>query len=89
MISTLVSMATVPSRVWNMFETKTYGNKAGIYSLKMYNLGVPISIVVDDFVPYNSSWGENQYMDASAAKELWPVFAEKAFSKLMGSYGTI
>lgn len=42
MISTLASMAEVPQRLFNAFNPKAYGNAAGIYSIKMYNLGVPI-----------------------------------------------
>ena len=36
-----------------MFDTKKI-NSAGIYSIRMYEMGVPISIVIDDFLPLYS-----------------------------------
>jgi hypothetical protein len=54
----------------------------------MYDLGVPISIVIDDYLPIISS-GEINYAKVNTAKELWPVLLEKAFSKLMGNYWSI
>lgn len=89
MISTLASMAEVPARLFNAFNPKSYGNRAGIYSINMYNLGVPVSIVIDDYLPIVTSWGDNNFMWMNSQKELWPIFAEKAFAKLMGNYRTI
>ena len=54
----------------------------------MYDLGVPISIVIYDYLPIASS-GVNDYAQVDAAKELWPVLLEKAFSKLNGNYWSI
>ena len=36
-----------------MFDTKTL-NAAGIYSVKLYDMGVPISVIVDDYIPYDA-----------------------------------
>ena len=46
------TLAKVPSRVENLFlntENKTSPN--GIYGINMYLLGVPRTIIIDDFLP--------------------------------------
>lgn len=86
MSSSIAAIAEHPGRIWNMMETKQY-NDAGIYSFKMYDMGLPISIVVDDFLPIN----ENQYTLAKdgSHKVAWPMLIEKAFAKLYGGYNAI
>lgn len=88
LLSMMASIAEFPDRIFNMFDTKSYNSK-GVYSIKMYDMGVPISVVIDDFLPIATSWGNNSYVSVNPDKELWPILLEKAFSKLMGSYETI
>lgn len=54
----IASVAEFPERIYNMFDTKAYNTK-GTYSIKMYEMGVPISVVIDDFLPINTAWGGN------------------------------
>jgi hypothetical protein len=56
----IASVAEFPERIYNMFDTKAYNTK-GVYSIKMYDMGVPISVVIDDFLPINTAWGDNQF----------------------------
>ena len=67
-------------------HTELYG---GFSRWQSHEMGVPISVVIDDFLPINTSWGTNTYAWINTDKELWPVLIEKAFSKLMGNYETI
>ena len=55
-----------------MFDTKTV-NKAGIYSVRLYEMGVPISVIVDDLIPYDSIYSDSAfwYMNTST-KSYWP-----------------
>lgn len=55
----------------------------------MYDLGVPVSVVIDDFLPIISSWGTNEFANTSSDKELWPILVEKAFGKLNANYASI
>jgi predicted O-methyltransferase YrrM len=55
----------------------------------LYDLGVPISIVIDDYLPILNSTGGTDFAFIDSAKELWPVLVEKAFSKLNGDYWSI
>jgi hypothetical protein len=56
----IASVAEFPQRIYDMFDTKAYNNN-GVYSIKMFDMGVPISVVIDDFLPINTSWGDNQF----------------------------
>lgn len=71
-----------------MFDIKQYNSK-GIYSIRFYELGVPISIVIDDYLPIYPPWLDNYFAWTykNPAKELWPILLEKAYGKLNGGYG--
>ena len=81
-------MAASSQHIWSMFDQKKM-NAAGAYSLRMYDMGVPVSIVLDDFLPINPSWGTNTFAWTDADLELWPLLVEKAYSKLNGDYNSI
>lgn len=53
--------------------------------MQFYNLGVPTTIVVDDYIPMYSG-GSAAYAKPSNDNGLWPLILEKAFSKFNGSY---
>jgi hypothetical protein len=86
MLSSMAAIAEVPARIWRMFDTKTY-NAKGIYSIRMYELGAPISVVIDDWLPTSST--QNLFAKTSTSKETWPILIEKAFGKLHGNYKAI
>jgi calpain-15 len=86
-LSTIAAAAEKPERVWRMFDTKTY-NSAGIYSIRFYELGVPISVVIDDYLPISGT--QNLFVKANTPqKETWPLLIEKAFSKIHGNFKAI
>ena len=69
-----------------MFDTKTL-NAAGIYSVKLYDMGVPISVTVDDYIPYDASYDDTAYWWINfQTKSLWPHVLQKAASKLFTNY---
>lgn len=85
-LASIAAIAEKPERVWKIFQTKTY-NPAGIYSLRYYELGVPISVVIDEFIPISYSQSLFVKMNSAAVeKEVWPILIEKAFSKLHGTF---
>jgi len=89
-LSTISALAEYPERIYNMFDQKTL-NKAGIYTIRMYAMGVPVSVLVDDYIPETLSddSDENNFVKVTPDKELWPVLLEKAFAKLYGNYLSI
>ena len=56
----------------------------GIYAANMYLIGVPITVVVDDYLPMV----DNNTIFGSIGKDgsLWGAIAEKLFAKLSGNY---
>jgi hypothetical protein len=61
-------------------------NAAGIYSLNLWSsIGVPVTVVVDDYFPLNSA-GTPAFAKSSPDKEIWPILLEKAVSKLIANY---
>ena len=55
-----------------MFHTKTV-NAAGIYSVRLYDMGVPITVTVDDFVPYDATYSDTAFWYLNmTTKSLWP-----------------
>lgn len=85
-LSMVAAIAEFPKRIWNIFETHEY-NSAGVYSLRLYDMGVPVSIVIDDFLPIAGDG--SLYSKANPGKETWPILLEKAFAKLHGTYKSI
>ena len=90
-------VALDPQRIKDIFVTDKL-NKAGVYTVNMYMLGIPTTVTVDEFLPArkNSEWDyDNQeYVDfwaptfavASRDNSLWMPILEKAAAKLYGNY---
>ena len=66
-------------------------NAAGIYAVDLYTLGVPHTVVVDDFMPRSVGDDgvkiENSFANvATSDQSMWGAILEKAFAKLVGNY---
>jgi hypothetical protein len=85
-LSAIAACAEKPGRVWKMFDTKSY-NTAGIYSIRFYEMGVPVSVIIDDSLPISGT--QNLFTKVNPAKEVWPLLIEKAFSKIHGNFFAI
>ena len=55
-------------------------NDQRVYGLDFYSLGVPVTVVVDDYIP-SYYWGPAAFEKVSDNKGLWPILIEKAFGK--------
>lgn len=55
-------------------------NDQRVYAVDFYSLGIPVTIVVDDYIP-TYSWGLPAFGKVSDNKGLWPIILEKAFGK--------
>lgn len=86
-LATMSALAEKPERIWKLFGTKKM-NSAGIYAINMYDLGVPVSVIVDDYIPV--SYNDNKYVKVTGdEKEIWSILIEKAFAKMNGNYASI
>jgi len=71
-------------------------NKKGIYAMRFYINGEWSIVHIDDFFPvkkgYKNVYGEIKkgewpaFADSADFGEIWPMVAEKAWAKLLGSY---
>ena len=61
----------------------------GIYGVNFYTLGVPHTVIVDDFLPLTKSGTKYTPVasELSVDGALWGVILEKAFAKYHGNYG--
>ena len=50
-INALSALAEYPERIYNIFHN-TEKNDKGVYGMNMYALGVPYTILVDDYLPF-------------------------------------
>jgi hypothetical protein len=84
------AVAEVPERFATHWLTTDF-NDAGIYAIKMYSLGVPITVIVDDWVPHYGTTYQTIFakVQKNGTKSTWPVILEKAFAKLMGNYAQL
>ena len=89
LVTAAMSTAEKPERVYDIFDIQTK-NSAGIYSTKMWLLGMPVSVVIDDHLPlqeWNNSY--TRYAQVSKDGALWGTILEKAFAKYLGMYEAI
>ena len=90
-MSAMSAIAEKPNRIENMFLNTSNSIEAkGIYGVNMYALGVPITIIVDDFIPMYTSKSTGfdypLFADVAGDNSVWGAIMEKAFAKFYGSY---
>ena len=61
----------------------------GIYAVKLYPLGVPVTIVVDDLIPNYRFTDVPLFAKSAEHNSVWPIIMEKALAKLHGNYSRL
>lgn len=63
-------------------------NTNGIYGVNIYHLGVPHTIVIDDYLPYYMEHNEVRLPFARIKDDMaiWGAIFEKAMAKYHGNY---
>ena len=67
-------------------------NSQGIYGVNFYALGMPHTVIVDDYLPLIQNMDGTYrtiYANIGTDNSLWGAIIEKAFSKYHGNYGHI
>jgi len=80
------SIAEDPERLKDIFKVQET-NDAGVYAFQMFNLGTPVTVTIDDFLPFDvehPSW--LIYSMVSLDKAVWFPLLEKAAAKFLGNY---
>jgi hypothetical protein len=88
------ALAEKPKRLEKVFLNKTGKmNRDGIYGMNIFTLGVPHTVVIDDYLPLqkiltaNGTVYQTLFSHVGEDQSMWGVFLEKAFAKLYGNYG--
>ena len=86
------AIAEKPNRLEKVFlnhEAKLV--EQGIYGVNVYLLGVPHTILVDDYLPLKEDFGgfKTYFAHIGHDTSLWGAILEKAFAKLHGNYQRI
>lgn len=88
-MATIAGLTAFPNQIYNMFDVKTT-NAAGVYSVRLNYLGVPISVIVDDLIDYDDYYQDTFYWWTNPnTKQLWPSILHKAASKLLTNYDAL
>ena len=89
-MSPLAENAEKNSRIKAIFHETTYPVE-GIFALNLYIRGRPMTITIDDYLPfYNGNLiFDNQASSGSGDMNIWAALLEKAFAKINGNYEAI
>jgi calpain-15 len=88
LLSSISSLAENPERVKAVFLTSEV-NKAGCYAVKFYINGEPLTVVVDDFLPWKRKEQKWAFSRCANDREIWVQILEKAWAKVFGTYQRI
>ena len=86
-VSAASALAEKKGRLESVFLNSS-ASANGIYGVNLYTLGVPHTVIVDDFLPLQKSGTTYTTLAANVGKDgsLWGAVLEKAFSKYHGNY---
>jgi calpain-15 len=88
-LSSITALAEYPGRIESTFLNKEL-SAAGVYGVQMYALGVPVTVMVDDYLPLvGASGSRTRYSKVGTDGSLWGPIMEKAFAKFHGNYARI
>lgn len=85
LLSALSALAEFPSRLTQIFINTT-SNKFGVYGMKIHVKGIPIEIVIDDYIPCYGDNKNQPLFSKPKGKELWVLLAEKIWAKVYKTY---
>ena len=85
MMASIGAISGMPKHVKEAFlvEEKT---QVGVYAVKMYLLGSPITVTLDDFIPIDMYSDSTLYATVSEDGAIWSPILEKAMAKYLGNY---
>ena len=82
-MAAISALAEHPKRLDKIMISNDY-NSSGIYAMNMYQLGVPFTQIVDDWLPmYN---GNTVFAGLGKDGSMWAAIVEKMFAKWYGNY---
>ena len=61
-------------------------NSAGVYAVDLFIMGIPVTVTVDDYLPFWTGTDSLVYARPGPDESLWMPILEKAAAKLFGNY---
>ena len=84
-IAGAAALAEFPGRVEKLFlNNDNLQTETGIYGVNLYALGVPHTILIDDFLPLRKD--KTFLAHTGEDDSIWGPLLEKAFAKMHGNY---
>jgi hypothetical protein len=88
-MSAAAALSEVPGRLEKVFlNTENEIAQSGIYAVNFHTLGLPHTVVIDDYLPLRE-WGtgyKTLFAHVGEDSGLWGPILEKAFAKYHGNY---
>ena len=91
-VSAIAALAEFPNRIEKLFLNNVNElSETGVYGVNIYTLGIPHTIVVDDYLPLiknNEGRYTTLYSEVGDDEDssIWGAIMEKAFAKRYGNY---
>lgn len=85
MIAASSVAAQDPERIKKLFLIEDL-NSAGVYAVQLYVMGIPVTVTVDDYLPFYSYSASLMYASVGPDGALWMPILEKAAAKAFGNY---
>ncbi len=93
-IAAASALSEKPKRLETLFLDRSGKmNKNGIYGINVYALGVPQTVIIDDYLPLQylvqdtGAVYTTLFSQVGKDQSMWGAFLEKAFAKVYGNYG--
>ena len=83
LVAAASAVATNPERIKKIFLTQNL-NSAGVYAVRLYLLGVPVTVSVDEQLLFKDN--RLIYAEPGLDGSLWFPILEKAAAKMYGNY---
>ena len=78
------ALAERNNRITKFMVSDEIDKKAGIYAMNMYVLGVPFTMIIDDYLPLHN--GKVILAELGKDGSVWGALVEKAFAKYYGNW---
>jgi hypothetical protein len=92
-LSAISALSEVPGRIERVFQDQDNElSPNGVYAINFWTLGVPHTVIVDDFLPMQLRHDGNYYSvftKMGLDDAIWAPILEKAFAKYHGNYSHI
>lgn len=85
MIAASSVTAQNPDRIKEIFQIESL-NSAGVYAVDLFIMGIPVTVTIDDYLPFWKHTNDLLYAQVGPDHSLWMPILEKAAAKLYGNY---